>query len=95
MPLALDRDSVRTEHHQVEERFTGSSPISAVFICQELLSRFHSDGDPEDLENGITHLRVAVAELREMDNSTGNIYPLCLHNLGESAWHVKFPYILK
>jgi tetratricopeptide (TPR) repeat protein/CHAT domain-containing protein len=92
--MPVDHDSVRTEHHQVEERL---SPSIALLIGQELVSLFQSDGDPEDLENGITHLRVGVTELCEMDKN-GISHPragvtelcemdkcdiyLCINNLG-------------
>ena len=76
--MPVDRDSVRTEHHQVEEQF---SPLTFALIGQEFISRFESDGDPEHLENGITHIRVAVTEFREMG---GPNYPKSLHILGDA-----------
>ena len=77
--MPVDRNFVGTEHHQV-------SPRTLAVIGQESVNRFESDGDPEHLENGITHFRMAITELenREMDNSNLNIYPHCLHNLGDA-----------
>ena len=76
--MPVDRDSVRTEHHQVEEQF---SPLTFALIGQEFISRFESDGDPEHLENGIALTRVAVTEFREMG---GPNYPKSLHILGDA-----------